>query len=103
MPYSEHDLNEIGRDPIRLRAFYWHMEQHWKRLAREYRAQSHAQARKVVGETYEMGAKLLDWAGTLERCADMLEKHGNVDLFVRSTLDPAHCTCPPSTPAQREP
>lgn len=96
MPYSERELEEIGRDPVRLRAYVWHMEQHWRRLARLYRIESQVQARKVVGETYEMGLDLLKQASHMERSADALRDYMNADLFVRSTIDPAVCTCKPS-------
>lgn len=100
MPYSERDLEEIGRDPVRLRAYFWHMEQHWRRLARGYRFKSQMQARKVVGETYETGHDLLRQASHMERSADALRDHINADLFVRSTIDPAVCTCKPSPVGQ---
>lgn len=96
MPYSDKDLSEIGLNPVRLRAYYWHMEKHWRRLAREYRGQSQTQARMVVGDTYERGADLLENADHIERCADFIRDYGNADLFVRSSLDPAFCTCSPS-------
>jgi hypothetical protein len=93
MTYSDQALHEISRNPVRLRAYYWHMEKHWRRLAREYRTRSQGQAQLVVGDTYERGSDLLDQALHMERCADFIRDHGNADLFVRSTLEPEQCTC----------
>lgn len=30
MPYSDADIQEIEKDPERLRAYYWRIAQHWR-------------------------------------------------------------------------
>lgn len=95
MPYSERDLEEIGRDPVRLRAWVWHMVQHHKRLARKQRAQAYRVSQFcTVGfgeDDVEEGRDLLKWADISERMAKFMEE--NIDRWVRFSLDPAICSC----------
>lgn len=66
---------EIERDPARLRACYWHMTMHWKRLAARYRYNSR--------RGHVDGADLVRRAAVLERCAEIIADH--IDVFVDST------------------
>lgn len=74
MPYSEADLLEIEKCPIRLKAYYWRMAQHWKRLANQYR------------DEYWKGANpdKLKWATTLEAGSILIDD--NLDLMVAATI-----------------
>lgn len=35
MPYSEKELDEIQYDPVRMKAYFWHVAMHAKRRARD--------------------------------------------------------------------
>lgn len=96
MPYSEQELEDIGRDPVRLRAWWWHMSMHDERLARNKRKQSRSLAsiNHVVTdyqESYDDGAEMVRWAEISERMAIVVREH--LDALVRSSLEPARCTC----------
>src|SRR6185437_4068032 len=88
MPYSEAELDEIGGDPARLRAYWWLMAMHHKRLAREYRARSRAVSLRHPTTNYlpafEDGEDDIRWADTLDRVSDAILE--NIDDFVSSTL-----------------
>lgn len=88
MPYSDRELREIERDPVRLRAWWWHMAQHHRRLAREYRhkSQSTGKWHPVTNYSYEFakGRKDIRWANTLDRVSAMVLE--NIDALVESTL-----------------
>lgn len=97
MPYSDHELEEIGRDPIRLRAWWWHMAMRHQRFAREKRELS-----RMIGrdhpvtnyrERFDEGYDLIRWAIVSDRVASVILD--DIELFIRTTLEPAKCTCSP--------
>jgi hypothetical protein len=47
MPYSDDDMFEIERDPVRLKAYFWHIAQHWRRMATQHRARSQAMEENI--------------------------------------------------------
>jgi hypothetical protein len=78
--YSAEALDGIARDRDRLRAYYWHMAQHHRRLAAEH----HRTLRSNMA-SFDEGRDLLHWAGTLERVsATILD---NLDAIVESTYE----------------
>lgn len=101
MPYSEQELEEIGRDPVRLRAWWWRVGTNQQRMALTNRRRSRALAsiNHVVTDyqdSYEDGADMVRWAGVNERMSTFIL--GNIDACVRGSLEPAYCTCRASTP-----
>ena len=89
MPYSEQDMYEIERDPVRLKAYYWHMVHHWRRLAARKREKSRhtGECHPVTNYLphFEKGREELRWAEILERCAEVIEK--DIDAWVENTLE----------------
>lgn len=88
MPYSDQEMHEIERDPVRLKAYFWHMIQHWRRMGRRKREKS-----KRTGEIhpvtnyrchFENGREELRWAEVLETCADVIER--DIDSWVEGCL-----------------
>jgi hypothetical protein len=89
MPYSETDLAEIPHDRARLRAWWWRMAIHHKRLAKQYRRESKMTAieHSPVGyrPAFDEGADLLRWAGILEDLSAVVLE--NLDSLVESTYE----------------
>lgn len=88
MPYSDQELEEIERDPERLRAWWWHMAMHHKRLARKYRERSRSTGESHPVTNYrpqfEEGFDLVRWARVLESVSGAILE--NMDALVESTL-----------------
>lgn len=78
MTYSDLDLAEIPHDRTRLRAYYWRMAHHHRRLAAEHRRD----ARRV---SFAEGADLIRWAGILDRLSMLVLD--NIDALVDSTYE----------------
>jgi hypothetical protein len=87
MPYSETDMEAIERDPVRLRAYYWHMTQHWRRMAREMRDASRQTGRAHPVTNYRPafleGREEMRHAEVLERLAEHVSE--NIDALVETT------------------
>ena len=89
MPYTEEDLRDIERDPVRLRAYFWKVAMNAKREAQRYRAASRAVGVEHPVTNYrpafEEGLENAHWAGVLDRfSAAILD---NLDVFVETTLE----------------
>ena len=87
--YSEQEMHEIGRDPVRLRAYFWRVAMNAKRTARRYRAASRAVGVEHPVTNYrrafDEGQEDMRWADTLDRfSAAILD---NLDAFVETTLE----------------
>lgn len=100
MPYTTEELEEIARDPVRLHAWWWHIAKHNERLARQKRTQSrHTGVQHSIKDyhpRYDEGAELIQHAELSERVAVTVLEH--IEALTRSTLEPARCTCRPSSP-----
>ncbi len=88
MPYSGEELEEIERDPARLRAYFWHIAMHNRRLARRERAASRAVGCSHPVTNYlpafEEGADKIRLANLSDRLADLILEH--IDGLVDSCL-----------------
>lgn len=95
MPFSEQELEDISRNPVRLRAWWWHMSMHQARLARKNLKQSRATGLLHPVTNYlpkfEEGYDLVHWAGVHTGVSAVITE--NLDALVRSSLEPARCTC----------
>jgi hypothetical protein len=95
MPYSDQEMEEIARDPTRLRAWWWHIAKHNQRLARNKRERSRrtGQQHSVINylPRFEEGAELVRHADMSDNLANAVLD--NIDALVRSSLEPARCTC----------
>jgi hypothetical protein len=89
MTYSDADLAEIPRDRARLRAWWWRMAQHHKRLAKQYRRESKMTAieHSPVGyrPAFDEGADLIHWAGILDHLSEIVLD--NLDALVESSYE----------------
>lgn len=88
MPYTEKELEEIERDPVRLRAYVWHVAMNAQRIARRNREQSRKMAlsHPVINYVpiHEEGRDLLRDADLMDRFSKALLD--NIDLFVDTTV-----------------
>jgi hypothetical protein len=80
MTYGEADLAEIPHDKARLRAWWWRMAMHHKRLAKQYRRDAHT-------TSFAEGADLVHWARVLEDLSVIVLD--NIDALVESTYEDA--------------
>lgn len=77
MSYSESEMDEIERDPVRLRGYFWRVAMTNKRLA----AQSRKEARTA---SYDQGARLIHDAEVSEAFSQAILD--NLDVLVKSSL-----------------
>mgnify|MGYP000913993455 CR=1 FL=1 len=89
MFYSEEEMDEIAKCPVRLRAYYWRVAMNMQRMSRRARAASRATSVEHPVTNYrpvfEEGIDEAHWAGVLERTsAAILE---NIDALVETTLE----------------
>ncbi len=89
MPYSEQEIEEISRDPVRLRAYFWKVAMNAQRQARRYRKSSRAVGAQHPVTNYrpafEEGREDARWADTLDRFSSAILD--NIDAFVDSTVE----------------
>jgi len=87
MPYSEKEFDEIERNPVRRRAYFWHVAMSAQRTARRNRALSRrlAVAHPVTNykPVFEEGHDLLAEAAHMDRFAKSILD--NIDLLVETT------------------
>jgi hypothetical protein len=92
---SEEELTEISRNPIELKRWYMHMVMHWRRLAHNSRKRSRHMGfnHSVRGyrKVFDDGHELMHWASVEDAMADIVGS--DIDTWVRTTLEPAKCTC----------
>lgn len=67
MHYKQEELDEIAKDPVRLRCYFWNTAQKWRLMA--------ARKQSLDGERPE----ILAWSAN-----NVLE---NMDSFIQSALD----------------
>lgn len=88
MAYTEKDLEEISRDPERLRRYFAGVAMNARRMALRDRQKSRRMglAHPVTGyrTAFEEGRDLMRWADTMEAFADAITE--NIDAFVESSL-----------------
>lgn len=88
MTYSDEEMKEIERDPVRLRAYFWRVATNMRRTAKRNRAQSRAIGKGHPITNYlpafEEGQDLIRWAKTLDNVADHVLE--NIDVIVESML-----------------
>ena len=88
MTYSDEEMAEIERDPVRLKAYFWNVVQGMRRIAAKNRARSQATGVNHPVTNYlpafEEGADAIHWANTLDRVADCILE--DLDAWVTSTL-----------------
>jgi len=89
MSYSEQELEEIGRDPVRLRAYFWRVATNMKRMAARNRTESRQTGElhpvtNYLAKHYE-GQDLMHWAGVLDTCGDLILE--DLDQWVDSCLE----------------
>ena len=89
MPYTEKDMEEISRDPERLRRYFTGVAMNARRMALRDRQKSRRMGLSypVTGyrAVFEEGRDLMRWAATLEAVADAIIE--NIDAFVESSLE----------------
>lgn len=88
MPYSDEEMREIERDPVRLRAYFWRVATNMRRIAKQNRRQSRATGKNHPVTNYlpafEEGRDLVRMAKTLDTVADQVIEH--MDILVETTL-----------------
>lgn len=88
-PYSDKEMEEISRDPERLRAYFWRFAMNAKRRAVENRSTSRATgiAHPVTNyrPAFEDGRDLMHWASVMDRVAEHVLN--NLDVLVETTLE----------------
>lgn len=88
MTYSDEEMREIERDPVRLRAYFWRVATNMRRMAANNRAKSRATGLHHPVSNYlpafEEGADEVRWADTYDRVADAVL--GDLDTLVETTL-----------------
>jgi hypothetical protein len=88
MVYTEKDLEEISRDPDRLRRYFAGVAMNARRMALRDRRKSKRMglAYPVTGyrPVFEDGRDLMRWAETMEAVAAAIIE--NIDAFVESSL-----------------
>lgn len=88
MSYSEAQLEDIERDPVRLRAYFWHVAMNAQRIARRNRAMSRrlAVSHPVTNyrPVFDEGHELLSKAALMDRFSRAILD--NIDAFVDSTV-----------------